>query len=173
MSEWIYRTASDKAPVFEPGTILEWQRAAHDPIFVTDVKHINPSDWYGCESKSPISRYRVVYTEADPQGKDPHEGGAKLDSGKNELSLVIMSFANALWEVGQVGTYGAEKYTRDGWVQVDDGQYRYTNAMLRHLLKEGTSEQIDPDTGLRHAAHTAWNALARLELMIRKEKGGM
>lgn len=101
----------------------------------------------------------------DPDFLNPHAPGVKLDKGKNELSLVILSFARALQVVGEVGTYGARKYSRDGWRHVEDGQYRYTNAMLRHLLQE-PQESHDPETGLLHAAHTAWNALARLELML-------
>ena len=51
--------------------------------------------------------------------------------------------------------------------------------MLRHLLAEMRGEDVDPDTGLLHAAHTAWNALARLDLMLREpafpplEQGGL
>jgi len=41
--------------------------------------------------------------------------------------------------------------------------------MYRHLLKEHIGEQRDKDTQLLHAAHAAWNALARLELMLREE----
>lgn len=105
--------------------------------------------------------------EADPNGKKPNEAGAKLDAGKNRLSLVLFGFARALQEVGGVGTYGANKYTDDGWMGVPDGVRRYSDAMLRHLLREATGEARDPDTGLLHAAHTAWNALARLDLMLR------
>ena len=42
--------------------------------------------------------------------------------------------------------------------------------MLRHILAEASGDEIDPDFGLLHAAHTAWNALARLELKLREEK---
>ena len=42
--------------------------------------------------------------------------------------------------------------------------------MVRHLLKEGSGERLDPDSGLMHAAHTAWGALARLELILREEE---
>lgn len=106
--------------------------------------------------------------ERDPNGKNPHDGGAKLDAGKNRLGLVLGGFARALTEVGRVGTYGAGKYTEDGWITVPDGDARYTDAMLRHLLAEMRGEDVDPDTGLLHAAHTAWNALARLDLMLRE-----
>lgn len=106
--------------------------------------------------------------EADPNGKSSHEAGAKLDAGKARLGLVLLGFARALNEVGRVGTYGACKYSDDGWMQVPDGERRYTDAMLRHLLREAEGEDLDADTGLLHAAHCAWNALARLDLALRR-----
>ncbi len=104
-------------------------------------------------------------TEHDPHGKSPHEPGAKLDAGKNRLGLVLGGFSLALQEVGKVGTYGAQKYSDNGWMSVPNGQERYMDALFRHLL---ASEECDSDTGLLHAAHAAWNALAVLELMVRK-----
>jgi len=103
--------------------------------------------------------------EKDPYGIDQHAPGAKLDAGKSMMSLVVMDMNLALAQVAAVATYGARKYTRGGWLHVEDGQERYTDAMLRHLLKE-PDELCDPDTGIEHAAHVAWNALARLQLLI-------
>lgn len=40
-------------------------------------------------------------------------------------------------------------------------------AMGRHLTGEAIDGPTDPATGLAHAAQVAWNALARLELMLR------
>lgn len=108
------------------------------------------------------------YLESDPHGKDRHESGAKLDAGKNRLGLVLGAFARALEAVGDIGTYGAVKYTENGWISVPDGINRYTDAMYRHLLAEAKGEVNDPETGFLHAAHAAWNALARLDLMLRK-----
>ena len=108
--------------------------------------------------------------EKDPTGLDQHELGAKVDAGKNRLSLVMFGFANALQEVGMVGTFGANKYTDNGWLHVVDGQQRYTDAMLRHLFKEASGETIDQDSSMLHMAQTAWNALARLELYLRDNK---
>ena len=51
-----------------------------------------------------------------------------------------------------------------------DGIARYSDAMMRHILKEGKGETTDPDSKMLHAAHTAWGALARLELMLRDEE---
>lgn len=71
---------------------------------------------------------------------------------------------------GAVGTFGAEKYTKGGWLDVPDGVERYTDALYRHLLAEGRGELVDHESGLLHAAHSAWNALARLDLMLREAK---
>lgn len=109
-----------------------------------------------------------VAAERDPTGKSQHESGSKLDHGKNRLGLVLLAFARALKEVGEVGTFGANKYTDNGWLDVPNGIDRYTDAMLRHLLQEATGEKIDPESQMLHSAQVAWNALARLELQLRE-----
>jgi hypothetical protein len=106
--------------------------------------------------------------EQDPHGFDAHSPGAKLDAGKNRVGLVLSGFAHALEHVARVGTFGAQKYTDHGWRSVPNGHARYTDAMLRHLLKEFQGETHDPDSTLLHAAHGAWNALARLELLLQE-----
>lgn len=106
-------------------------------------------------------------TEQDPHGTPAHLPGAKLDAGKARAGLVLGDFANALVLVTQVGTFGAQKYSSSGWLSVPDGANRYTDAMLRHWLAEHTGSEHDEQTGLPHAAHLAWNALARLELRAR------
>ena len=103
--------------------------------------------------------------ELDPTGRKPGDPGAKLDAGK-VLAGVLGDFPRALLMVANVGTFGANKYSRGGWQSVPDGEQRYTDAMWRHLLAEKINP-IDSDSGLPHAAQTAWNALARLELALR------
>jgi hypothetical protein len=90
----------------------------------------------------------------------------KHDADKIKPRLVIGSFSLALKEVSKVGTFGAQKYSEDGWATVPDGVNRYTDAMLRHYLDECAGEQCDPESTYLHAAHLAWNALARLELIL-------
>lgn len=107
--------------------------------------------------------------EHDPNGLDAHAPGAKLDAGKIRPALVLGSFARALWKVSEVGTYGARKYSDNGWLSVDNGISRYSDAELRHMLREWMGEERDPDTDIEHAAHHAWNALARLELLLREK----
>ena len=95
------------------------------------------------------------------------EIGYKADENKPRLDLVFGDFANALWEVGQVGTFGANKYTDSGWIEVDNAIERYSSAMLRHYLQYKSGEYNDPESGFSHLAHVAWNALAILELTKR------
>ena len=111
----------------------------------------------------------IKQTEYDPYGLDSHAPGAKLDAGKLRPGLVLGGFAKALEAVVQVGTMGAAKYTDNGWMKVPKGIERYTDALARHQLKEWQGEELDPDTESLHAAHLAWNSLARLELILRKK----
>lgn len=103
--------------------------------------------------------------ELDPFGLESHQSGAKLDAEKTDAGL-LLSFGRALLAVSDIATFGAKKYTRDGWVSVPNGFDRYTAAMMRHLLQENHGPE-DMDSGYLHAAHVAWNALARLELILR------
>lgn len=111
-----------------------------------------------------------MQNERDPNGLDPHKPGAKLDAGKPRVGLMFKGFARALLRVAEVTTYGANKYTPDGWQSVQDGEARYLDAQCRHMLK-GFIEECDKDTDLEHMAHDAWNALARLELALRRKEG--
>jgi hypothetical protein len=111
-------------------------------------------------------------TELDPTGRGPHQPGAKLDAGKVRAGLVLGGFARALWQVARVGTFGAAKYTDNGWISVPNGQERYTDALHRHLMAEAMGEASDSDSNLLHAAHAAWNALARLELLLLEQEQG-
>lgn len=93
--------------------------------------------------------------------------GQKFDKGKPRVGLVLTDFSNALMEVSKVGTFGAVKYTEHGWLYVDQAVDRYNDALFRHLL---ANTLIDAESGLSHTAHAAWNALAVLELTLRKNK---
>ncbi len=129
------------------------EKLLQEPITKKDIEQV-----YG-KQENP---YRE---ESDPNGLDPHAPGAKLDAGKNRLDLVLGGFANALEAVGLVGTYGAEKYTPNGWKEVPDGVARYEDAMMRHWIEVKKGNEIDSTTMLSHRAQLIWNALAALELL--------
>lgn len=79
---------------------------------------------------------------------------------------MLRYFPRALEAVTVISEYGARKYEADGWRRVPDGFTRYTDALLRHLRAEGQGQALDPESSRLHAEHVAWNALARLELLL-------
>lgn len=111
----------------------------------------------------------MTQAEKDPFGLGAHEPGAKLDAGKMRLGMVFRGFARALQGVGRVGTYGAHKYTDNGWLHVPNGEQRYLDALLRHLIADLSGETHDPESGLPHLDHALWNLAAVCELRKRGE----
>lgn len=99
--------------------------------------------------------------------------GVVQAGGLTKLSFFGRCFSiwvgNALLKVSDVGTYGANKYTDNGWIEVPNGLNRYYDAGWRHLLKMGF-EADDPDTKIVHVAHAIWNFLAVLELRAKAAK---
>jgi len=116
--------------------------------------------------------------EADPSGKKPFEPGAKLDLGKAPVAQGATAyFPRAIAAVAEVSAFGASKYAWNGWETVSDGITRYENALARHQIAaaaeggfENRHTSADKDSGLLHAAHAAWNALAVLELILREQE---
>lgn len=127
-------------------------------------------DWrklVGAGFKAPGVPKTPPRTESDPNGRDPHAPGAKLDAGKLRPWLCLAGFPRALSAVADVTTKGAIKYTPNGWQEVPDGESRYMEAFGRHMFALARGEQIDADTGCLHKAQMAWNLLASLELELR------
>lgn len=94
----------------------------------------------------------------------PAERGAKHDAGKPRAGLMVSDFAHALQAVAAVTTFGANKYAPRSWATVPDARERYTDALFRHQLAQAAGEVTDSESGLPHASHIAWNALALLEM---------
>lgn len=107
--------------------------------------------------------------EKDPNGVSQHDMGAKLDNGKAPvIKGAFQYFPRAIREVANLSEFGSRKYAWNGWSAVDNGVERYTEALGRHLLDEVFSDYDDGEggSGALHATAVAWNALARLELML-------
>jgi len=96
--------------------------------------------------------------------------GKKYDEGKNRMGLVLQGFANALWEVGRVGTFGGQKYGFGNWQYLENGIDRYKDALFRHLFQWMQGEEIDKESGIKHLSHALWNLSAVLEFTLRNEK---
>jgi len=118
--------------------------------------------------------------------------GRKERRGKLRYDLMP---PRAYRDVVEVITYGAEKYTVYGdctcsmpntghsancqshkvkskgdnnWKYVDSPQDTYYAAALRHAEKIRLGEDVDPESGLLHAAHFAVNAIFYLEHEIER-----
>jgi hypothetical protein len=126
-----------------------------------------------------VDDYFNVWTSGDPAAsieKDPNGiaagiPGAKLDAGKVPIVRGCLHyFPRALGAVATLSGIGAKKYSWKGWESVPDGINRYGDALGRHEVKiEGEPcSRTDTDTGVLEATAVAWNALARLELVLRE-----
>lgn len=65
-------------------------------------------------------------------------------------------------------TVGADKYGENNWKYLENGYNRYKAAMFRHLLEYEKGTEFDEETGCRHLAQVAWNAIAMLYLSKQK-----
>jgi hypothetical protein len=95
----------------------------------------------------------------------------KHDQNKPPIAQgVLCMFPRAIRAVANISAHGAEKYSWYNWLTVPDGVERYRDAQVRHVMDEAVDGPNDPDSGHLHAAAAAWNALARLELILRAEE---
>ena len=168
MNDWI-EWHGGECPV--PAVTLVQCRLREDVGWNMESRPAREWDWYSDVEAADIVAYRVVggapqVGERDPNGTPPGAPGAKLDAGKLKAG-VLADFSLALKAVAEIGTFGANKYSRGGWQHVENGRERYTDAMWRHLLAGGGT---DDQSNLLHEAHFAWNVLARLELLLRQTK---
>jgi hypothetical protein len=114
-------------------------------------------------------------TKKAPEVAERRNAGVKLDAGKAPfVQGCLHYFPKALEAVAFVSRYGKEKYKVEyndvNWKRVPDGLARYTDALGRHISYEAVEGFYDQESHLLHAAHAAWNALARLELLLKDRK---
>lgn len=125
------------------------------------------------EQRNLQEQAQLKAAEADPLGRNPKQGGAKLDAGKPNVWRGLLDyFPRACLAVGDVSSRGAAKYSWKGWETVPDGEARYADALARHIVKESIEGLYDTGPGglpdVLHASQVAWNAMARLELLLRR-----
>lgn len=80
----------------------------------------------------------------------------------------IAYFSRAMVAVGAVSKFGAGKHNNGNMPTKwrDYGVDVYANALARHMTEEGKGDLYDSESNMLHAAHEAWNALARLEKLL-------
>lgn len=87
----------------------------------------------------------------------------KFDEGKLRYDLVP---PDALHELVRVYTLGAEKYSPRSW-ETGISFGRIFAACMRHLWAFWCGQENDPDDGIHHLAHAAWNCLTLLAYQMR------
>lgn len=75
-------------------------------------------------------------------------------------------------DIVKVYTAGAKKYGENKWQDLPDGIRRYKAALLRHLVEYDKGNEMDEETGCRHLAQVAWNAIAMLHISKQQKKNG-
>lgn len=80
--------------------------------------------------------------------------GKKFDQNKLDWTLLPWKEVEQVLEILE---FGAKKYSRDNWKEVDSS--RYEKAAMRHLVSYVTGEKLDSESGKSHLAHLVCNAL--------------
>ena len=94
--------------------------------------------------------------------------GKKNDKKDDKTRWELMPL-DCLEDIARVYTEGAKKYGENTWQYLDNGYQRYKGALLRHLYRS-ENETFDEETGCRHLAQVAWNAIALLWLSKKEEE---
>jgi len=84
-------------------------------------------------------------------------GALRFNTGKTELHY-LMAFSRALRAISDVTSYGSRKYAKYNFLKGASAS-ESTSSLLRHLVAWWEGEDLDPESGLHHLAHMAWNAL--------------
>jgi len=85
--------------------------------------------------------------------------GVKFDQGKNRYDLIP---GYALNELAKIYTYGTKKYDDNNW-RKGMKWGRIFGAMMRHAWAFWRGESLDPESGLHHLAHAAWQCFTLIE----------
>lgn len=80
--------------------------------------------------------------------------GVKDDHGKLMMGLIPHE---AMVGLAEVLTFGANKYSPNGWQTVPNAKQRYEDALLRHIYASKAGELNDPESGLSHLKHALTN----------------
>lgn len=79
----------------------------------------------------------------------------KFDTQKPDYNLLDW---DAIEDLIKVLQHGAEKYGRNNWKECTE-EFRYANAINRHVAAIQKGEITDPESGLPHAAHIMASAM--------------
>jgi hypothetical protein len=124
------------------------------------------------EVKSVIEGHFDIFSgawlEPLPEETAGQAGGLKFDAGKLQWNLLLKGagMIGALEGVVKVLMFGAKKYAAHSWREVEDGERRYLDGLMRHyaaIMRDGI-EARDEESGELHIDHLNCNGLFLGEL---------
>ena len=98
-----------------------------------------------------LSRFELVLPPVQA-GKYP-DGNPKTAIGASKPGGMDCLPPLAIFKMGEVFQGGAAKYGKMNWREHGITLSTYTNAAMRHLLALADGQDIDPESGVEHAAH--------------------
>lgn len=153
----------------------EWMKTniAHESVLASKGFQVNPDHIVDANEKAWPDETRI-----DTIGSNGNTGAhydevlhmtapsPKHDQGKARYDLLP---PHALDEMALVLTFGANKYSAEGWRTVENARRRYLAAAGRHWQALLRGETHDAESGLHHAAHLMCCAAFIAELDIELE----
>ena len=120
--------------------------------------------WENSDDPIPYSNNTKYDLTDDGKGK-------KYDDGKSMVGTLCRVFPRALLAIGKCIEFGTRKYPKpDNWCLVENGEQRYLDSLMRHLLKHLSGQEVDNETGLPHLYHACWNMLAITEFYLKRNR---
>ncbi len=91
----------------------------------------------------------------------------KFDTAKVRVELLP---TDALYEIGKVLTFGAQKYAAGNWATGSGFAWsRLLGGLWRHTFAWARGEDNDPESGISHLAHAGCMLLFLLSHVLRKK----
>lgn len=112
--------------------------------------------------EKPVETYTSLTGNSSESSQGLGKSGVKDDGGKLRWDLLPWK---ALRGLVMILTFGAKKYSPNGWRTVPNAKERYTAALLRHLYSIQAGEKVDPETGKPHEYSLLCNAAFLAELV--------
>lgn len=116
--------------------------------YTTEHTYLNTQTYNGCAP--------------DESGLNAPTKAKHFSSGKSGVDQIPPEVL-MLW--GDIFRHGEEKYGRNNWKSGTEWHEFYGSA-LRHLYKWWLGEDIDPDSGEPHLAHSLWNVGALIYFQL-------
>lgn len=108
-----------------------------------------------------------LFHERDATGPPPgYESFIKAEESNPALELIP---TDALMEVGRVLWFATSKYGPELWRQDPTTIKARIGSAIRHLYKANKGEDLDPQTGCYHLAHSIVQSLFALEYQLHPE----